>query len=264
MMRTEAVARRRAWGQRAERTEDSSGGEDAAAGGAWPAALVHLTAVLALGLFLEVVAAMRPLLGSGGNPWAWLPVVYLPLAYVLALLVQLYPGRDQAHAFAAAMALGVVVGVLGTALHMAAHGLLGPHWQQWLRFGSWMGHPPVFAPMSFALLGLAGVGALLAVTGPTGSARRAAGRGWEQLGDPPGPARATSWAAALLGLGGLALEATPARAWGVLAVMAAALLQAALMVIVWRVRAGWTVAPGARVGRRAVRTGLPARGDRAG
>ena len=261
VVRTQAVARTRALGQAAEGTEGGRG-EDAAAGGAWlawPAALVHLTAVLALGLFLEVVAAMRPLLGTGGNPWAWLPVVYLPLAYVLALLVQLYPGRDQAHAFGAAMALGVVVGVVGTALHMAAHGLLGPHWQQWLRFGSWMGDPPVFAPMSFALLGLAGTGALLAAPVATASARKALGKGWEHLGDPPGSARATSWAAALLGLGGLALEATPARAWGVLAVMTAALLQSAGMVIAWRVRTGWK-----GLGRHAARTGPQAGGDRAG
>ena len=264
VVRTRAGGRTRAPGQGADAVASRRAGGGAEDGGAWSVALVHLTAVLALGLFLEVVAAMRPLLGPGGNPWAWLPVVYLPLAYVLALLLQLHPGRDQAYAFATAMGLGVVVGIVGTALHMAAHGLLGPEWQHWLRFGSWMGDPPVFAPMSFALLGLAGAGALLTLPAGGWNARTGVRGGWERLGDSGGPARATSWVAALLGLGGVVLEVTPARAWGVLAVMTAALLQSAGMVIAWYDWTGWNNAPGARVGRHAAGVELRAGGNRAG
>ncbi len=204
---------------------------------ALPAALVQLTAVLCLGLFLEVVAAMRPLLGSGGNPWAWLPVTFLPIAFMLALVVEVAPAPVGVRAFGAAMGLAVVVGVLGTAFHLAAHGLLGPHWVRWLHFGSWVGDPPIFAPMSFALLGLIGGAALVSprhlhpstAEGVTGRAA------WEALGAPAGIWRGLAGAGGCLGVVGIGLEASPARAVGVLAILLATAWQTLIIVGTLRV-----------------------------
>lgn len=213
---------------------------------ALPAALVQLTAVLCLGLFLEVVAAMRPLLGPGGSPWAWLPVVFLPIALVLALAVEVAPHPVCIRAYGAAMGLAVLVGVLGTAFHLAAHGLLGPHWVRWLHFDSWVGDPPVFAPMSFALLGLLGGAAPVlasASRGPTAEAPVGTAR-WAALGVPAGLWRIQAAASAALGLLGIGLEVSPARAIGVLAILLASAWQA--LTILGTLRVG-SRAPGARL-----------------
>ena len=192
---------------------------------ALPAVLVQITAVLCLGLFLEVVAAMRPLLTVGGNPWAWLPVVFLPLALTLALLLEVIPNPVVGRAFGAAMGLAVLIGVLGTIFHLAAHGLLGPRWGRWLQFGSWLGDPPVFAPMSFALLALVGAGAIAA---PRLLGNRPGRSIWAALGVPPQwrPLAALGGCVTLVGI---ALVASPARAVGVLVVLAGALWQGALI-----------------------------------
>lgn len=201
---------------------------------ALPAALVQVTAVLCLGLFLEVVAAMRPLLSVGGSPWAWLPVVFLPLAFALALLVEVVPGPVVVRAFGAAMGLAVIVGVMGTLFHLAAHGLLGPHWERWLRFGSWLGDPPVFAPMSFALLAVVGAGAIAA---PRLLGIRPSTAPWDALGAPRGSWRAFAALAGCLTLVGIALVATPPiRGIGVLMVLAGTLWQGVLLVATIRAR----------------------------
>ena len=192
---------------------------------ALPALLVQITAVLCLGLFLEVVAAMRPLLTVGGNPWAWLPVVFLPLALTLALLTEVMPSPVVVRAFGAAMGLAGLIGVLGTVFHLAAHGLLGPRWGRWLQFGSWLGDPPVFAPMSFALLALVGAGA---IASPRLLGNRPGRSLWHALGVPR-PWRPFAALGGCMTLVGIALVASPARAVGMLVILAGALWQGALI-----------------------------------
>ncbi len=202
-----------------------------------PAALVHVTAILCLGLFLEVVAAMRPLLTAGGNPWAWLPVVFLPLAFALTLLVEVVPSPPIVRAFGAAMGLAFLIGVLGTIFHLAAHGLLGPRWGRWLQFGSWLGDPPVFAPMSFALLAVIGASA---IASPRFLAAPSTRVPWALLGVAHGPWRSL---AAILGgmtLMGIALVASPGRAVGVLIVLAGAIWQGVLLFAMTRPHAPLT------------------------
>lgn len=204
---------------------------------ALPAVLIQLTAVLCLGLFLEVVAAMWPLLGHGGNPWAWLPVVFLPMALLSALAVEVAPGPICLRAYGATMALAVVVGTLGMAFHLAAHGLLGPHWVRWLHFGAWVGDPPIFAPMSFALLGLIGGSALVYRREMRGRApEEALGRAWwKSFGVPAGIWRVLAGVGGAVGLLGIGLVASPARAIGVLAILFAAAGQALTILGTFRV-----------------------------
>jgi hypothetical protein len=119
-------------------------------------ALLDLTFIMSAGLFVEVYTAMNSLLGQSGHPWAWVPVIFLPVAIVLTVLLQLFPGERALLGFQITMGLAVGVGVVGTVLHLGAHGLLGGGVAYALSFNGWLGDPPIFAPMSFGVLGVLG------------------------------------------------------------------------------------------------------------
>ncbi len=137
-------------------------------------ALLQLTFVMGAGLFVEVMTAMGPLLRSGGNAWAWLPVVFLPVAAALTLAVQLFDQQDVFRGFRVVMGLAVLVGMLGTLFHLMAHGFLGTGAAHVLSFSHWAGQPPIFAPMSFGVMGVLGWFAAVEGCGTGRAAGRAA------------------------------------------------------------------------------------------
>lgn len=195
-------------------------------------ALLHLTFIMGAGLFVEVFTAMSPLLHSGGNIWAWLPVVFLPVAVALTILAQLSTHDDVLRGFQVAMGLAIAVGLLGTAFHLAAHGLFGPALAHPLSFSNWSGQPPIFAPMSFGVLGVLGWFAIVQTQGS------ACSDGWSAI--LAGASGALSLSGMILDIFGLA------RGVGVLLILAGTGLQAVGLGVEWFL-------PGGRVQSRAAR-----------
>lgn len=183
-------------------------------------ALLNLTFIMSAGLFVEVYTAMNSLLGEGGHAWAWVPVIFLPVATLLTVLLQLIPGKRVLLGFQITMGVAVAVGVVGTVLHLGAHGLLGSGVTYALSFNGWIGDPPIFAPMSFGVLGVLGWFATAGVLPDLAAGRRVA------------PALAA--AAGLLALAGMLLDICQiARVPGLLLTLMAAGLEVAILALEW-------------------------------
>lgn len=105
-------------------------------------------------LFLEVYLYHRGLTLADRGGWGLVPLVFTPWALLATVLAAGWPHRSTYWLYVAASGAAVLLGVAGTGFHLAIHAAA---WGQTLDFRSWLGNPPVLAPLSFALAGLVGL-----------------------------------------------------------------------------------------------------------
>jgi hypothetical protein len=105
-------------------------------------------------LFFEIYWNHEPVYALHRGGPGLIPVIYTPLALVSIALLQAWARPWSFWAYTALMAVGVVVGIAGTALHQGIHALsIG----SLLQSQTWLGEPPTLAPLSFSVGGLAGL-----------------------------------------------------------------------------------------------------------
>jgi hypothetical protein len=105
-------------------------------------------------LFFEIYWNHEPVYALHRGGLGLIPIIYTPLALVCIALLQAWARPWSFWAFAVLMAVGVAVGIVGTALHQGIHArTLG----SLLEVLTWRGEPPMLVPLSFSVGGLAGL-----------------------------------------------------------------------------------------------------------
>jgi MFS family permease len=105
-------------------------------------------------LFFEIYWNHEPVYALHRGGPGLIPIIYTPLALGSVALVQVRSRAWTWGLFAFFMAIGVVVGIAGTALHQGIHAFkIG----SLLQSRTWLGEPPTLAPLSFSVGGLAGL-----------------------------------------------------------------------------------------------------------
>ncbi|HVA37071.1 MAG TPA: hypothetical protein VNJ51_05625 [Candidatus Dormibacteraeota bacterium] len=195
--------------------------------------LVLVTQLLLGALLLEVFL-YHPATALQRDAWARVPLEVAPAGMAGASWLLLSRGRLSTWLFGAACAATVLVGLAGTAFHVAIH---ASDVAALLERSAWLGNPPTLAPLAFAVAGLLGLIAL------SGSGAQQARRAWEAA-RAIAPARALHALAltASLAAWGAALRIPLAGAAAAAAITAVSLTLAAL--------AGEWVALGARAAPR--------------
>jgi cell division protein FtsW (lipid II flippase) len=105
-------------------------------------------------LFIEI-SMYHPIVAMERDPVAIVPGVAAALAICGGFLYLAFANRLTVVIFALTCCIAIVVGLLGTAIHLAVHassiGDLATNAQAWL------GNPPTLAPLSFAVGGCLGL-----------------------------------------------------------------------------------------------------------
>jgi hypothetical protein len=115
---------------------------------------VVIAFVLLGALFFEIYWNHEPVYALHRGGPGLIPIIYAPLALGSVALLQARSRAWTWGVFVFFMAIGVIVGIAGTALHQGIHALrIG----SLLRSGTWLGEPPTVAPLSFGVAGLAGL-----------------------------------------------------------------------------------------------------------
>ena len=116
--------------------------------------LIFMASVLLGSLFIEV-SMYHPIIAMERDPIAIIPGVAAALAICGGFLYLAFANRLTVVIFALTCCIAIVVGLLGTAIHLAVHassiGDLATNAQAWL------GNPPTLAPLSFAVGGCLGL-----------------------------------------------------------------------------------------------------------
>ena len=119
-------------------------------------------------LFIEVYL-YHPLIALEHDPVAIVPLVASPLALFSGFLLLAADTKLTAAVFAIVCAIAIVVGVTGTAIHIAMH---APTLLSLVTDSNvWLGEPPTLVPLSFAAAGCLG----LRCSRNAGTPRRPAG-----------------------------------------------------------------------------------------
>jgi hypothetical protein len=136
-----------------------------------PSCFLILVAMMLFGpLFIEVYL-YHPMIAIEHDKVAIVPLVASPLALFAGFLLLAADSRPTATLFAIVCAIEIMVGVVGTAIHVALHfpaSLLSLATDP----NVWLGEPPILVPLSFAAAGCLG---LIPVALP----------GQRQLDEPP-------------------------------------------------------------------------------
>jgi hypothetical protein len=118
--------------------------------------LLILIAMMLFGpLFIEVYL-YHPMIAIEHDKAALVPFVASPLALFAGFLLLAADNRSTATLFALVCALEIMVGVVGTAIHVALH---YPESLMSLATDAtvWLGEPPILVPLSFAAAGCLGL-----------------------------------------------------------------------------------------------------------
>jgi len=118
--------------------------------------LLILIAMMLFGpLFIEVYL-YHPIIALEHDKAAVIPLVASPLALFGGFLLLAYDMRATAVLFAVICAIEIMVGVVGTAIHVALHdpAALGSVFTD---PNVWLGVPPILVPLSFAAAGCLGL-----------------------------------------------------------------------------------------------------------
>ena len=116
--------------------------------------LILMATALLGSLFIEI-SMYHPIVAMERDPVAIVPGVAAALAICGGFLYLAFANRLTVVIFALTCCIAIVVGLLGTAIHLAVHassiGDLATNAQAWL------GNPPTLAPLSFAVGGCLGL-----------------------------------------------------------------------------------------------------------
>jgi hypothetical protein len=105
-------------------------------------------------LFFEIYWNHEPVYALHRGGLGLIPIIYTPLALVSIALLQAWARPWSFWAYTVLMGVGVLVGIVGTALHQGMHArTLG----SLLEVLTWRGEPPMLVPLSFSVGGLAGL-----------------------------------------------------------------------------------------------------------
>ncbi|HVZ52408.1 MAG TPA: hypothetical protein VG986_10605 [Pseudolabrys sp.] len=165
-------------------------------------------------MLLEVDLGHRPVLASGHGWLALIPVVWLPLALVSLIAVQIVPSMFTMIAALVVMAVAAAVGMLGSGLHMMAAGVDFDHLSRLFSSAVWGGRVSPNWPVAITLASVLG---FIAAVG--------AHRDGASL--PRGAGGATTTLAYILIVVGIAFSAWPA----LVTVSATSLILAALLLV---------------------------------
>jgi hypothetical protein len=114
--------------------------------------LLILIAMMLFGpLFIEVYL-YHPMVAIEHDKVAIMPMVASPLALFAGFLLLAADCRVTAALFAVVCALEIMVGVVGTAIHVALH-YPASLWSLATDPNVWLGEPPILVPLSFAAAG---------------------------------------------------------------------------------------------------------------
>jgi hypothetical protein len=119
--------------------------------------LIFLTSLLLGSLVVEVAMYHNPV-ATESDGWAVLPGVAGALGMAGGFLTLARTTPLTTRLFATSCALSMLVGLIGTAFHLAMHGpslttlLVDP--------AAWLGNPPTLAPLAFSVGGLLGISAI--------------------------------------------------------------------------------------------------------
>ena len=120
--------------------------------------LVYLATLLLGSLFIEI-SMYHPSIAMERDPVTIVPAVTSAIALFGGFFFLAFAGRAATFLFVLTCCMAIVVGLVGTAIHLAIHapsfGVLAtdPH--------AWLGNPPTLAPLSFSVGGCLGLCALV-------------------------------------------------------------------------------------------------------
>lgn len=114
-----------------------------------------LVAMMLLGPLYIEVNLYHPMIALEHDPVAIVPLIASPLGLFCGFLLLAADSRFTASVFAVACAIEIVVGVTGTAIHVALHAPTLPSLAT--DPNVWLGEPPILVPLSFAAAGCLGL-----------------------------------------------------------------------------------------------------------
>lgn len=123
--------------------------------------LLTLSILFFVIMLLEVDLGHRPVLASGDGWLALIPVVWLPLALVSLMAVQIAPSMLTMVAALVVMAVAAAVGMIGSGLHMMAAGVDLEHLSRLFSSAVWGGRVSPNWPVAITLASVLGLIAAL-------------------------------------------------------------------------------------------------------
>lgn len=119
-------------------------------------ALLTLSILFFVIMLLEVDLGHRPVLASGHGWLALIPVLWLPLALLVLMAVQIAPTLFTTTAALLVMAVAAAVGMIGSGLHMMAAGVDFEHLSRLFSSAVWGGRVSPNWPVAITLAAVLG------------------------------------------------------------------------------------------------------------